>query len=108
VRDAGPLLEQLNELTRCDCTTRNARKAASLAQRMDELEVRISELRELEDLSRLRPALDGVAVMELLDIRPGPAVGRALDFLMEIRLDEGEITPQEAAVRLREWWSEQP
>jgi poly(A) polymerase len=108
VRDAGPLLEQLNELTRCDCTTRNARKAATLAQRMDELEVRIDELRELEDLSRLRPALDGVAVMELLDIKPSPAVGRALDFLMEIRLDEGEITPQEAAVRLREWWSEQP
>ncbi len=108
VRDAGPLLERLNELTRCDCTTRNARKAAALAQRMDELEVRIEELRELEDLSRLRPALDGVAVMELLDIKPGPAVGQALDFLMEIRLDEGEITSREAAVRLREWWSEQP
>ena len=101
VRDAGALLDDLNELTRCDCTTRNARKAATLAQRMDELEVRIAELRELEDLSRLRPALDGVAVMEILDVRPGPIVGRALEFLMEIRLDEGEITPQEAAVRLR-------
>ena len=108
VRDAGPLLDELNELTRCDCTTRNARKAADLAKRMDELEVRIAELRELEDLSRLRPALDGVAVMELLDIRPSPSVGRALDFLMDIRLDEGEITPQEAAIRLREWWTEQP
>jgi poly(A) polymerase len=107
VRDAGPLLEELNELTRCDCTTRNARKAASLAERMDELEVRIAELRELEDLERLRPALDGVAVMGLLDIAPGPAVGRALEFLMEIRLDEGEITPQEAGVRLREWWAEE-
>jgi poly(A) polymerase len=107
VRDAGPLLDELNELTRCDCTTRNARKAASLAQRMDELEIRIAELREREDLERLRPALDGVAVMELLDVPPSPVVGRALDFLMEIRLDEGEITPQEAAVRLREWWSEQ-
>ena len=107
VRDAGPLLDELNELTRCDCTTRNARKAAVLAQRMDELEVRIAELREQEDLSRLRPALDGVAVMELLGIAPSPVVGRALDFLMEIRLDEGEITPSEAAVRLREWWAEQ-
>ncbi|MEO9180556.1 MAG: CCA tRNA nucleotidyltransferase [Acidimicrobiales bacterium] len=107
VRDAGSLLDELNELTRCDCTTRNARKAASLAQRMDELEVRIAELRELEDLSRLRPALDGVAVMKLLDIAPGRAVGRALDFLMEIRLEEGEVTPEEAKVRLREWWTEQ-
>jgi poly(A) polymerase len=107
VRDAGPLLDELNELTRCDCTTRNARKAASLSQRMDELEIRIAELREREDLERLRPALDGVAVMELLKIAPSPAIGRALEFLMEIRLDEGEITPQEAAVRLREWWAEQ-
>ena len=107
VRDAGHLLDELNELTRCDCTTRNARKAAALDQRMDELEIRIAELREQEDLNRLRPALDGVAVMELLDIKPSAVVGRALDFLMEIRLDEGEISPQEAAVRLREWWSEQ-
>ena len=107
VRDAGALLDDLNELTRCDCTTRNARKAATLAQRMDELEVRIAELRELEDLSRLRPALDGVAVMEILDVRPGPIVGRALEFLMEIRLDEGEISPQEATVRLREWWADE-
>ena len=107
VRDAGPLLDELNELTRCDSTTRNARKAKVLAQRMDELEVRISELREQEDLNRLRPALDGVAIMEILEISPGRAVGKALDFLMEIRLDEGEITPTEAAVRLREWWSEQ-
>ena len=107
VRDAGHLLDELNELTRCDCTTRNARKAAALDQRMDELETRIAELRQLEDLSRLRPALDGVAVMELLGIKPSPVVGRALDFLMEIRLDEGEVSPQEAAVRLREWWSEQ-
>ena len=108
VRDAGHLLEELNELTRCDATTRNARKAAVLAQRMDELEVRIGELREQEDLSRLRPALDGVAVMELLGIAPSRVVGHALDFLMEIRLDEGEITPDEAATRLHEWWATQP
>jgi poly(A) polymerase len=107
VRDAGPLLEKLNELTRCDATTRNARKAATFARRMDELEERIVELREEEDLSRLRPALDGVAVMDVLGISPGPAVGRALDFLMEIRLDEGEITPEEATTRLRAWWADQ-
>jgi poly(A) polymerase len=108
VRDAGDLLDELNEHTRCDCTTRNARKAATLAQRMDELEIRIGELRGQEDLDRLRPALDGVAVMELLGIGPSRVIGRALDFLMDIRLDEGEISPQEAAVRLREWWAEQP
>jgi poly(A) polymerase len=107
VRDAGPLLNELNELTRCDATTRNARKAATLAQRMDELEARIAELRELEDLSRLRPALDGVAVMALLGIAPSRAVGQALDFLMEIRLDEGEISEDEAATRLRAWWESQ-
>jgi poly(A) polymerase len=99
VRDAGHLLDELNELTRCDCTTRNARKAAVL-------EIRIAELREQEDLSRLRPALDGVAVMEFLKIGPSRAVGEALDFLMEIRLDEGEISAREAQVRLSEWWDE--
>ena len=106
VRDAGDLLEELNELTRCDCTTRNARKAQTLAARMDELEERITILREQEDLSRLRPALDGTAVMELLDLRPSRAVGDALDFLMEIRLDEGEISLEEAASRLQQWWKE--
>ncbi|HUX05457.1 MAG TPA: CCA tRNA nucleotidyltransferase [Acidimicrobiales bacterium] len=107
VRDAGHLLDELNELTRCDCTTRNVRKAQVLSRRMDELEIRIEELREQEDLNRLRPALDGVAVMKILDIAPGPAVGRALEFLMEIRLDEGEIAEEDAATRLRAWWSEQ-
>jgi poly(A) polymerase len=106
VRDAGELLDELNELTRCDCTTRNARKAQMLGARMDELEARISELREEEDLSSLRPALDGVQVMELLDIRPSREVGEALDFLMEIRLDEGEIETEEAARRLRAWWAD--
>jgi poly(A) polymerase len=108
VRDAGPLLEELNELTRCDCTTRNARKAAVLAHRMDELEERIEILAEQEDLGRLRPALDGDRVMDILGIAPSRAVGQALDFLMEIRLDEGEISESEAAFRLREWWESQP
>jgi poly(A) polymerase len=106
VNDAGPLLTELNELTRCDCTTRNWRKAAELSRRMDELEVRIAELREQEDLDNQRPALDGVEVMELLELKPGPVVGRAMNFLMEIRREEGEITKAEATHRLREWWSE--
>jgi poly(A) polymerase len=107
VRDAGHLLDDLNELTRCDCTTRNARKAATLSARMDELEVRIAELRAQEDIDAMRPALDGVAIMEILDMKPGRDVGRAIAFLMQIRLDEGEITPQEATVRLTEWWQDQ-
>jgi len=106
VRDAGPLLEELNELTRCDCTTRNARKAAELQERMDELEARITVLREQEDLSRLRPALDGNEVMATLGIAPSRTVGEALDFLMEIRLDEGEISHDEAVARLRAWWAD--
>jgi poly(A) polymerase len=73
---------------------------------MDELEERIAVLREQEDLMRLRPALDGTAVMELLDIKPSRAVGEALEFLMEIRLDEGEISEDEAAKRLLEWWGQ--
>jgi poly(A) polymerase len=105
VRDAGELLNELNVLTRCDCTTRNARKAAELSKRMDDLELRIAELAEAEELAAIRPELDGDAVMKLLDIPPGRAVGEALGFLLEIRLDEGLIGADEAESRLRAWWA---
>jgi poly(A) polymerase len=107
VRDAGEHLERLNELTRCDCTTRNASKARALARRMDELEARIIELGEEEELRSLRPDLTGNQVMELLEVSPGPVVGRALAFLMELRLDEGPLGEEEAGRRLLEWWREQ-
>jgi len=107
VRDAGPLLAELNVLTRCDCTTRNEKKALMLSRRMDELEARIDELAEQEQLAALRPELDGVAVMKLLDLKPGRDIGRALDFLMEIRLEEGLLGEEEATRRLSEWWATQ-
>jgi poly(A) polymerase len=107
VRDAGPLLAELNVLTRCDCTTRNERKAAALSRRMDELEARIGELAEQEQLAAMRPDLDGREVMERLGLAPGPAVGRALAFLLELRLEEGPLGPQEAGRRLDEWWAAQ-
>ena len=106
VRDAGPLLKDLNELTRCDCTTRNAKKAAQLSRRMDELEARIDELQEQEELSKLRPALDGNTVMKVLDVGPGRIVGEALSFLLEIRIEEGEISAEVATERLRAWAQE--
>ena len=80
VRDAGPLLDRLNELTRCDCTTRDRAKAQALGRRMDELERRIAELREQEELDSIRPDLDGKQVMEHLGVGPGPVVGEALDY----------------------------
>ncbi len=104
VRDAGPLLGRLNELTRCDCTTRNARRAAQLSKRMDDLEVRIADLEAQEEVKALRPDLDGNAVMQILDLRPGPEVGAAMRFLLELRLDTGPLDPEEAEARLREWW----
>jgi poly(A) polymerase len=106
VRDAGHLLGRLNTLVRSDCTTRNPRKAAELSARIDELEARIKELAAQEELMALRPALNGNQVMEHLGIGPGRDVGRALDHLMEIRLDEGEIPESEAYARLDQWWAE--
>lgn len=104
VRDAGDLLAELNVLTRCDCTTRNERKAAQLAKRMDELERRIAELAAQEELAKIRPELDGNEVMAHLGIGPGPLVGEALAYLLEIRLEEGEIGHDEAVARLDAWW----
>jgi len=106
VRDAGGLLAELNVLTRCDCTTRNERKAAQLSRRMDDLEVRIADLQSREELAAIRPELDGNAVMELLGVPPGRVVGEALAFLLEVRLDEGLLGEEEIRRRLQEWWSE--
>jgi poly(A) polymerase len=103
VRDAGPLLKELNELQRADCTTRNQRKAAALARRMDDLEERIAALREQEELDAIKPPLDGRQVMEFLGVEPGRVIGEALDFLLEARLDEGPIAEPEAYERLGAW-----
>jgi poly(A) polymerase len=104
VRDAGDLLDELNELTRCDCTTRNERKARLLAARMDDLEARIAALREQEELDAIRPDLDGNDVMDILGLAPGPEVGEAIRFLLDIRLEEGPIGKDAAEARLRDWW----
>jgi poly(A) polymerase len=103
VRDAGPLLEPLNHLVRQDCTTRNKAKARALNRRIDELEARIERLREQEELDRIRPPLDGRQVMAHLGLEPGPLVGEALDFLLEMRLDEGPADTDEAYRRLDAW-----
>jgi poly(A) polymerase len=105
VRDAGDLLDELNELTRCDCTTRNARKAKLLAERMDALEARIAELKAEEELHAIRPDLDGQQVMAHLGIPPGREVGEALSMLLEARLEEGPLGEEEAYRRLDAWWA---
>jgi poly(A) polymerase len=106
VRDAGPLLDELNHLVRCDCTTRNQAKARALSRRMDELDRRIAELAEQEELSSIRPPLDGHRVMELLGVPPGPVVGEALEMLLEARLDEGPMSEDDAVARLLVWAAE--
>jgi poly(A) polymerase len=103
VRDAGPLLRELNLLVRADCTTRNEAKARRLAQRMNELEARIAELAQQEELRKIRPELDGVQVMAYLGIEPGPLVGEAQRFLLDVRLDEGMIGEDAVYKRLDEW-----
>ena len=105
VRDAGDLLAELNVLTRCDCTTRNERKAKLLAARMDELEARIVELAEEEELKSIRAELDGNQVMARLGLPPGPEVGQAMSYLLELRLDEGLLGEEEVGRRLDAWWA---
>lgn len=107
VRDAGDELVDLIELTRCDCTTRNKRKAEILSKRMDDLEARIAELGEQEELKKLRPDLDGQEVMDHLNLEPGREVGQALKHLLDIRINEGPLSKTEAYERLDAWWAEQ-
>ncbi|MSO43681.1 MAG: CCA tRNA nucleotidyltransferase, partial [Candidatus Planktophila sp.] len=104
VRDAGDLLTHLHVLTRADCTTRNKAKATRLSGFYDSLEARIDILMEQEELSKIRPDLDGAQVMELLNLKPSREVGAAMDFLMELRLDQGQIGAEKATVELLNWW----
>jgi poly(A) polymerase len=108
VRDAGPLLDRLHVLTRADCTTRNKRKAAALQRTYDQLEERIAQLAEEEEINRIRPDLDGNAIMELLGVGPGPLVGRAWRHLLEVRLDQGPQDPEAVRAELLRWWKDQP
>jgi poly(A) polymerase len=103
VRDAGPLLTRLHALTRADCTTRNAKKAARLAATYDALEARIEVLREQEELDRIRPELDGVEIMRILGLAPGLLVGKAWNHLLELRLSEGMVGQERATAELLAW-----
>ncbi|MEY3108013.1 MAG: hypothetical protein RL730_364 [Actinomycetota bacterium] len=105
VRDAGELLTHLHVLTRADCTTRNKKKAENLASNYDHLEARINALMEEEELLKIRPDLDGHAIMEILGIKAGPQVGKAYDFLMELRLEHGPLGEERAKEELVSWWS---
>ncbi len=104
VRDAGGLLSELNELVRCDVTTRNEKRAAAIARRIDELEARIEELAAKEELDKIRPPIDGNQVMQHLGLEPGPVIGEAMSMLLEHRLDEGPYSEEEAYALLDRWW----
>ncbi|WP_151641005.1 CCA tRNA nucleotidyltransferase [Corynebacterium sp. 11A] len=105
--DAGELLPQLNKLVRSDCTTRNKRKSQRLKRAYDELEQRIADLAEKENLAAVRPDLNGNDIMEILELPPGPEVGRAWSYLKELRLDQGPMERDDAIAALRSWWQEQ-
>lgn len=104
VRDADHLLEHLHVLTRADCTTRNAKKAAMLAATYDSLESRIAILAEEEELNKIRPDLDGNQIMEILGVKPSPLIGKAYAHLLELRLDRGPLGEEVARQELLTWW----
>lgn len=106
VRDAGELLQLLHVLTRADCTTRNQKKAELLATNYDNLESRISALMEEEELLKIRPDLDGHQIMEILNVPAGPLVGKAYEFLLELRIEEGPLGEERAKDELLKWWSD--
>ena len=105
-RDAGHLLGKLNDLVRCDCTTRNKVKASDLQRSVDDLERRIADLAEADRRAAERPDMDGQAVMEHLGLEPGREVGQALKFLLELKRSEGALPRDELERRLDAWWAE--
>jgi poly(A) polymerase len=107
VVDAGPLLPRLHKLVRSDCTTRNKRKAAALSAAYDTLEQRIAELQQQEELAAIRPDLDGNEIMQVLGIPPGPLVGKAYKYLLELRMEHGPLGHDRAVSELHRWFQEQ-
>ncbi len=107
VADAGPLLERLHKLVRSDTTTRNKRKAATLAATYDALEERIARLREQEELDAIRPDLDGTEIMAILGLKPGPLVGQAYKYLLELRMENGPLEHDRAVQALKDWYAAQ-
>ena len=107
VRDAGELLTHLHLLTRADCTTRNKKKAEGLAKTYDQLEKRIEDLMAQEELNKIRPDLTGDEIMKILGIKPSPMVGKAYEFLLELRLEHGPQGTEKAKEELLKWWKEQ-
>jgi poly(A) polymerase len=103
VTDAGPLLTRLHALTRADCTTRNARKAARLATAYDGLEARIEELRKQEEIDSIRPEIDGNEIMALLGLQPGPLVGKARQFVLDLRMERGVLGRDTVIAELLQW-----
>lgn len=104
VRDAGEQIERLHILTRADCTTRNTKKALKLQRTYDDLEARIAHLSQAEELQSLRPDLDGKQIMDILQIAPGPEVGQAYSFLLDLRMDRGPLSVDQATEALLAWW----
>ena len=107
VKDAGPLYERLNRLTRADTTTQNKRKAMMFSAAMDEMEQRVRDLKEKEDFDAIRPDLNGDEIMQLLSIEPGPMVGKAYKHMLEYRLDNGPVERDVAVAELERWYKEQ-
>ncbi|BDR55424.1 CCA tRNA nucleotidyltransferase [Bombiscardovia apis] len=106
-KETGSLFERLNRLTRADATTRNQRKAQVFSAAMDELEDRVRELKQREDLDAIRPDLDGQQIMEILGLAPGPMVGKAYKHMLDYRLDQGPVDEQVARAELESWWAQQ-
>ncbi len=106
IRDSEHLLTHLHVLTRADCTTRNQRKAEALSKTYDSLEERITQLMEQEELEKIRPDLDGVEIMEILKINPSPLVGKAYQYLLDLRMEQGPLGNEKAISELLKWWAE--
>ncbi|CAB4567570.1 unannotated protein [freshwater metagenome] len=107
VTDAGEQLVRLHKLTRADSTTRNQRKADALQLAYDKLEQRIAELAEQEELNAIRPDIDGNEIMQILNLKPGPMVGKAYNHMLEVRLEQGPLSREDAIAELNRWWQGQ-
>jgi poly(A) polymerase len=94
-------VDEMVELARADIKAGNLEVAKGFLALMDDLERRIDEIGEREEIAKARSPLDGRELMEIFGRGPGPWLKPVMEYLAHLVV-EGELAPgdKEKAARL--------
>ena len=90
IYEAGEEIEDLMILCRADITSKNEWKVKKFQQNFDQVEKKIKEVEEKDKMRNWKNPISGEEVMKVLEIKPGPVVGKVKDEIKNAILD-GDI-----------------